>query len=80
MLLQQLGRFNLSAHQAKFIFQHTGRSSSNNFTRNVGEDDWQLYFIGLLPTGDIIEDRWNPIRFVRESIEGLTFPSICDWL
>ena len=56
VLLQQLGRFNMLI-KPNFILQHIGRSSSNNFTRNVRADDWQMYFIGLLPTGEISADR-----------------------
>ena len=43
VLLQQLERFNLLT-KPNSILQHIQRSSSNNFTRNVGEDDWQILF------------------------------------
>ena len=56
VLLQQLRRFNLLI-KPNLILQHIGRSSSKNFTRHVGGDDWQIYFIGLLPTGEISADR-----------------------
>ena len=60
VLLQQLGQYNLFI-KPHFILHNIGRSSSNNFTRNVGDDDWQKYLIGLLPTGDIIAETLTPM-------------------